>query len=103
MDHVPQGDVPPPPHGRQPAVDRQLRLQLQQLRDRLSPDQRRPARAVSPPARPDLLITWTYRIALDGEPKRQGLAAAAIVLIFIIVAVLSAIGFKYTKTYEEIR
>jgi ABC-type sugar transport system permease subunit len=51
----------------------------------------------------DLLITWTYRIALDGEPKRQGLAAAAIVLSFIIVAVLSAIGFKYTKTYEEIR
>jgi arabinogalactan oligomer/maltooligosaccharide transport system permease protein len=51
----------------------------------------------------DLLITWTYRIALDGEPKRQGLAAALSVLIFIIVAVLSAIGFKYTKTYEEIR
>jgi arabinogalactan oligomer / maltooligosaccharide transport system permease protein len=51
----------------------------------------------------DLLITWTYRIALDGEPKRQGLAAALSVLIFIIVATLSAIGFKYTKSYEEIR
>jgi arabinogalactan oligomer/maltooligosaccharide transport system permease protein len=51
----------------------------------------------------DLLITWTYRIALDGEPKRQGLASAGVVLIFIIVAVLSAIGFKYTKAYEEIR
>ncbi|HEU4841488.1 MAG TPA: ABC transporter permease subunit, partial [Ilumatobacteraceae bacterium] len=51
----------------------------------------------------DLLITWTYRIALGGEPKRQGLAAALSVLIFIIVAVLSAIGFKYTKSYEEIR
>jgi arabinogalactan oligomer/maltooligosaccharide transport system permease protein len=51
----------------------------------------------------DLLITWTYRIALDGEPKRQGLAAALSVLIFAIVAILSAIGFKYTKSYEEIR
>jgi arabinogalactan oligomer/maltooligosaccharide transport system permease protein len=51
----------------------------------------------------DLLITWTYRIALDGEPKRQGLAAALSVLMFIIVAALSALGFKYTKTYEEIR
>jgi arabinogalactan oligomer/maltooligosaccharide transport system permease protein len=51
----------------------------------------------------DLLITWTYRIALDGEPKQQGLASALSVLMFMIVAVLSAIGFKYTKAYEEIR
>lgn len=51
----------------------------------------------------DLLLTWTYRLALDGEPKRQGLAAALSVLIFLIVAVLSAWGFKATKTYEEIR
>jgi ABC-type sugar transport system permease subunit len=51
----------------------------------------------------DLLITWTYRIALDGEPKRQGLAAALSVLMFMIVAVISAVGFKYTKAYEEIR
>jgi arabinogalactan oligomer/maltooligosaccharide transport system permease protein len=51
----------------------------------------------------DLLITWTYRIAIADEPKRQGLAAALSVLIFIIVAGLSAIGFKYTKSYEEIR
>jgi len=51
----------------------------------------------------DILLSWTYRIAIDGEPKRQGLAAAVSVLIFLIVAVLSAIGFKYTKAYEEIR
>ncbi len=51
----------------------------------------------------DLLITWTHRIALDGEPKQQGLASAMSVLIFIIVAAISAIGFKYTKSYEEIR
>ena len=51
----------------------------------------------------DLLLTWTYRIALDGEPKQQGLAAALSVLIFLIVGVLGALGFKYTKTFEEVR
>lgn len=51
----------------------------------------------------DLLVTWTYRIALGTEPKQQGLASALSVLIFIIVAGLSAIGFKYTKAYEEVR
>jgi arabinogalactan oligomer / maltooligosaccharide transport system permease protein len=51
----------------------------------------------------DILLSWTYRIALDAEPKMQGLAAALSVMIFLIVATLSAIGFKYTKTYEEVR
>lgn len=51
----------------------------------------------------DILLSWTYRIALDAEPKQQGLAAALSVVIFLIVATLSAIGFKYTKTYEEVR
>jgi arabinogalactan oligomer/maltooligosaccharide transport system permease protein len=51
----------------------------------------------------DILLSWTYRIAIDGEPKRQGLASALAVMIFLIVAVLSALGFKYTKAYEEIR
>jgi arabinogalactan oligomer / maltooligosaccharide transport system permease protein len=50
----------------------------------------------------DILLSWTYRIALDAEPKLQGLAAGLSVAIFMIVAVLSAIGFKYTKTYEEV-
>ncbi len=51
----------------------------------------------------DILLTWTYRIALDIDPKRQGLASALSVLIFMIVAVISAFGFKYTKAYEEVR
>lgn len=51
----------------------------------------------------DILLSWTYRIALDAEPKQQGLAAGLSVAIFVIVAALSAIGFKYTKTYEEVR
>ena len=44
-----------------------------------------------------------YRVALDASPQRQGLAAALSVIIFLIVAVISAIGFKYTKAYEEVR
>ena len=51
----------------------------------------------------DILLSWTYRVALDASPQRQGLAATLSVLIFLIVAVISAIGFKYTKTFEEVR
>jgi arabinogalactan oligomer/maltooligosaccharide transport system permease protein len=51
----------------------------------------------------DILLSWVYRVALDASPQRQGLAAALSVVIFIIVAVISAIGFKYTKAYEEVR
>lgn len=49
----------------------------------------------------DILLSWTYRVALDASPQRQGLAATLSVVIFMIVALISAIGFKYTKTYEE--
>ena len=51
----------------------------------------------------DILLSWVYRVALDASPQRQGLAAAISVLIFVIVGVISAIGFKYTKTFEEVR
>lgn len=51
----------------------------------------------------DILLSWTYRVALDASPQRQGVAATLSVLIFLIVAVISAIGFKYTRTFEEVR
>jgi arabinogalactan oligomer / maltooligosaccharide transport system permease protein len=51
----------------------------------------------------DILLSWVYRVALDTSPQRQGLAAALSVIIFLIVAVISAVGFKYTKAYEEVR
>ena len=51
----------------------------------------------------DILLSWVYRVALDSSPQRQGLAAALSVVIFLIVAVISAIGFKYTKAYEEVK
>lgn len=51
----------------------------------------------------DILLSWTYRVALDASPQRQALAASLSVMIFVIVAALSAIGFRYTKAYEEVR
>jgi arabinogalactan oligomer/maltooligosaccharide transport system permease protein len=51
----------------------------------------------------DILLSWVYRVALDANPQRQGLAAALSVIIFVIVAVIAAVGFKYTKAYEEVR
>jgi arabinogalactan oligomer/maltooligosaccharide transport system permease protein len=51
----------------------------------------------------DILLSWVYRVALDASPQRQGLAAALSVIIFLIVAVISAIGFKYTKAYEDVK
>lgn len=53
--------------------------------------------------RTDILLSWVYRLALDTNPQLQGLAAALSAVIFLLVAVLSAIGFKYTKAYEEVR
>lgn len=51
----------------------------------------------------DILITFTYDLALaGGVGNRFALAAAITVLIFLIVLVVSAISFRYTKRLEEI-
>jgi arabinogalactan oligomer/maltooligosaccharide transport system permease protein len=50
----------------------------------------------------DLLITYTYRIAFGAQGARYGLAAAISIFIFLIVAVVSIIGFRRTHVLEEI-
>jgi arabinogalactan oligomer/maltooligosaccharide transport system permease protein len=50
----------------------------------------------------DLLISYTYRLAFGGSGANYGFAAAVSILIFLIVAVISIIGFKRTKVLEEI-
>lgn len=50
----------------------------------------------------DLLITYTYRIAFGAQGAQYGLAAAVSVFIFLIVAVVSIIGFRRTHVLEEI-
>jgi arabinogalactan oligomer / maltooligosaccharide transport system permease protein len=54
--------------------------------------------------RTDILISYTYRLAF-GSPRGAdyGLASAVSVIIFIIVASISAFSFRYTKTFEEVR
>jgi arabinogalactan oligomer/maltooligosaccharide transport system permease protein len=50
----------------------------------------------------DLLITYTYRLAFGGAGAQYGFAAAVSVLIFLIVAVISAAGFRRTRHQEEV-
>jgi len=50
----------------------------------------------------DLLITYAFRLAFSGVSPNYGFAAAVSVLIFIIVALISAQGFRRTKALEEI-
>ncbi len=50
----------------------------------------------------DLLITMSYRIAIDGANPNYGLASAVAVIIFFIVGLLSFPGFMKTKALEEV-
>ena len=50
----------------------------------------------------DLLISYTYRIAFGAQGANYGFAAAISILIFLIVAVISIVGFRRTKVLEEI-
>ncbi|MCU1441659.1 MAG: binding-protein-dependent transport system inner rane protein [Rhodoglobus sp.] len=51
----------------------------------------------------DLLITLVYKVAFgSGTGRDYGLASAFAILIFIIVAVVSVIGFRQTKALEEL-
>ena len=50
----------------------------------------------------DLLISYTYRLAFGGAGANYGFAATVSIMIFLIVAVISIIGFKRTKVLEEI-
>lgn len=59
--------------------------------------------AAIPVGSTDLLITFTYKLALSGGVgNRFALAAAISVFIFFIVMVISAVAFRFTKRLEEI-
>jgi ABC-type sugar transport system permease subunit len=61
-----------------------------------------PAAAV-PVGETDLLITFTYGLAIEsGRGNRYALGAAVVILIFFIVAAISAISFRYTRRLEEV-
>jgi arabinogalactan oligomer/maltooligosaccharide transport system permease protein len=50
----------------------------------------------------DLLITYTYRIAFGGQGAQYGFAASVSFYCFLIVAIISAVGFRYTRKQEEV-
>ena len=51
----------------------------------------------------DLLITFTYRLAFGTSEQMLGFASAISMLIFVIVAGVSAYSFRLTKRLEEIK
>lgn len=50
----------------------------------------------------DLLVSYTYRLAFASGSAQYGFAAAVSILIFMIVAVVSIVGFRRTAALEEI-
>jgi arabinogalactan oligomer/maltooligosaccharide transport system permease protein len=50
----------------------------------------------------DILITYTFTVAFEGAGQDFGLAAAISTIIFFLVAGISAISFRLTRTFEEI-
>ncbi len=51
----------------------------------------------------DILISFTFDIASNsGRGNQFALASAIVVLIFVVVAIISAISFRYTRRLEEV-
>jgi ABC-type sugar transport system permease subunit len=51
----------------------------------------------------DILISYTYKLAIaTGKGQDFGLAAAITIIIFLIVATISAIGFSKTRALENL-
>lgn len=61
------------------------------------------AGAETPAGHTDILISYTYRLAFEGGRGNDfGLAAGIGILIFMIVATISALAFKRTRVFEEL-
>ena len=56
-----------------------------------------------PAGHTDILISFTLDLAVNARRGNQfALGSAIVVMIFVIVAVLSAISFRFTKRLEEV-
>jgi arabinogalactan oligomer/maltooligosaccharide transport system permease protein len=61
------------------------------------------AGAQTPAGHTDILISYTYRLAFEsGQGNEFGFASAIAIIIFFIVATISAISFRRTRVLEEI-
>jgi arabinogalactan oligomer/maltooligosaccharide transport system permease protein len=64
----------------------------------------RPPIQGSAAGRTDILISYTYKLAFaGGRGVDLGFASAISVIIFLIVAGISAFSFRYTKAFEEVK
>ena len=50
----------------------------------------------------DILISMVYKIAIESGSPNYGLASAMSIVIFIVVGVIAWLGFRQTKTLEEL-
>ena len=50
----------------------------------------------------DILISMVYKIAIESGSPNYGLASAMSIIIFIVVGVIAWLGFRQTKTLEEL-
>ena len=50
----------------------------------------------------DILISMVYAVAFESGNKQYGLASALSILIFIVVGVITYVGFRQTRKLEEI-
>jgi ABC-type sugar transport system permease subunit len=50
----------------------------------------------------DILLSYTYRLAFGGRGADYGFAAAICIFIFLIVATLTFINFRFTNVLEEV-
>ncbi|WP_430869018.1 ABC transporter permease subunit [Demequina aurantiaca] len=50
----------------------------------------------------DILISLVYKVAFTGQQRDYGLASAFSIIIFVVVATISIISFRKTKTLEDI-
>jgi ABC-type sugar transport system permease subunit len=58
---------------------------------------------ITPAGATDILLSYTYRLSFEGQRGNQlGLACAVSVVIFLVIATISAINFRMTGTLEEL-
>jgi len=50
----------------------------------------------------DILISMVYKVAFTGQQRDYGLASAFSIIIFVLVAVISIISFRRTRSLEDI-
>lgn len=61
------------------------------------------ANTATPAGATDILLSYTYRLSFEGQRGNQlGLACAVSVVIFVVIATISAINFRMTGTLEEL-